>query len=69
MLVGKELGPYVVDKELGSGAMGTVYRAKHKSSGEKVAVKPGRRPAIVMSTFPVEPSSRVSEMASCTHAD
>ena len=39
MLVGKELGPYVVDKELGSGAMGTVYRAKHKASGERVAVK------------------------------
>ncbi len=39
MLVGKELGPYVVDKELGSGAMGTVYRAVHKTSGERVAVK------------------------------
>jgi eukaryotic-like serine/threonine-protein kinase len=39
MLVGKELGPYVVDKELGSGAMGTVYRAKHKTSGERVAIK------------------------------
>ena len=39
MLVGKELGPYVVDKELGSGAMGTVFRAKHKASGERVAVK------------------------------
>jgi serine/threonine-protein kinase len=39
MLVGKAFGPYVVDKELGSGAMGTVYRAKHKESGERVAVK------------------------------
>lgn len=39
MLVGRELGPYVVEKELGSGAMGTVYRARHKKSGEKVAVK------------------------------
>src|SRR5437764_13268448 len=39
MLLGKELGPYLVDKELGSGAMGTVYRAKHKSSGDRVAVK------------------------------
>src|SRR5882724_3066913 len=39
MLVGKELGPYTVDKELGSGAMGTVYRGKHKTSGERVAVK------------------------------
>src|SRR6516164_3044085 len=39
MLVGKDLGPYRVDKELGSGAMGTVYRAKHKTNGERVAVK------------------------------
>ena len=39
MLVGKDLGPYHVDKELGSGAMGTVYRAKHKTNGERVAVK------------------------------
>jgi serine/threonine-protein kinase len=39
MLVGRELGPYVVEKELGSGAMGTVFRARHKKNGEKVAVK------------------------------
>src|SRR5258708_22863618 len=39
MLVGKELGPYTVDKELGSGAMGTVYRGKHKTSRERVAIK------------------------------
>ncbi len=39
MLVGKELGPYVVEKELGSGAMGTVFRAKSKKSGERVAIK------------------------------
>ncbi|MSQ93731.1 MAG: serine/threonine protein kinase [Gemmataceae bacterium] len=39
MLVGKELGPYVVDKELGSGVMGTVFRAKSKKSGDAVAIK------------------------------
>ncbi|MCI0377797.1 MAG: serine/threonine protein kinase [Gemmataceae bacterium] len=39
MLVGKEIGPYVIDKELGAGAMGTVYRGKHKQSGQKVAIK------------------------------
>src|SRR5204863_7913678 len=39
MLVGKEFGPYLVDKELGSGAMGTVVRAKHKKSGNLVAIK------------------------------
>ena len=39
MLVGKELGPYLIDKELGSGAMGTVFRAKHKTSGARVAIK------------------------------
>jgi serine/threonine-protein kinase len=39
MLVGKELGPYKVEKELGSGAMGTVFRAKNLNSGERVAIK------------------------------
>ena len=39
MLVGKEFGPYVVEKELGSGAMGTVICAKHKKSGDRVAIK------------------------------
>lgn len=39
MLVGKQLGPYKVDKELGSGAMGAVYRAIHQETGERVAVK------------------------------
>jgi len=39
MLVGKDLGPYIVEKELGSGAMGTVYRAKSKKTGDYVAIK------------------------------
>ncbi len=39
MLVGKKLGPFVVDKELGAGAMGTVYRGRHKQTGQKVAIK------------------------------
>ncbi len=39
MLIGKELGPYLVDKELGSGAMGTVFRAKNKKNGQRVAIK------------------------------
>jgi hypothetical protein len=39
MLIGKELGPYLVDKELGSGAMGTVFRAKNQKNGERVAIK------------------------------
>ena len=39
MLIGKELGPYRVDKELGSGAMGTVFRAKHLKTGGRVAIK------------------------------
>jgi serine/threonine protein kinase len=39
MLVGKEFGPYLVDKELGAGAMGTVYRGRHRETGAKVAIK------------------------------
>jgi serine/threonine-protein kinase len=39
MLVGKEIGPFRIEKELGSGAMGTVYRAVYRETGQRVAVK------------------------------
>jgi tRNA A-37 threonylcarbamoyl transferase component Bud32 len=39
MLVGKEIGPFLIEKELGSGAMGTVYRALIKETGQRVAFK------------------------------
>jgi eukaryotic-like serine/threonine-protein kinase len=37
--VGKTLGPFAIDKALGTGAMGAVYRAKHVESGKWVAIK------------------------------
>jgi predicted Ser/Thr protein kinase len=39
MLMGQKLGSYSLEKELGSGAMGTVYRARNDKSGARVAVK------------------------------
>src|SRR5579883_1543735 len=39
MLLGRQLGPFLVEKELGSGAMGTVYRAKYTKTGQNVAIK------------------------------
>ncbi len=39
MLVGKDLGPYRVESELGCGAMGTVYQAVRRDSGKRVAIK------------------------------
>ena len=38
-LVGKVVGGYLVDVELGSGAMGTVYRATHLDTSRVVALK------------------------------
>jgi serine/threonine-protein kinase len=39
MLVGQNLGPFIIDKELGAGAMGAVYRARYEKTGQVVAVK------------------------------
>jgi serine/threonine protein kinase len=38
MLVGQKLGPFQIEKELGSGAMGTVYRAHFDHEGKTVTV-------------------------------
>jgi serine/threonine-protein kinase len=39
MQVGQHLGPFTVEKEVGSGAMGTVYRARYANGGQHVAIK------------------------------
>ncbi len=39
MLLGHKIGPFAIDKELGSGAMGTVYRATNTETGQRVALK------------------------------
>jgi len=39
MLVGQKVGQFLIDKELGSGAMGSVYRGIDRRTGRKVAIK------------------------------
>ncbi len=39
MLVGQKVGPFAIEKELGSGAMGTVYRARYLPEDRLVALK------------------------------
>ena len=36
---GTKLGPFLIEKELGSGAMGTVYLAQYKDRDQRVAIK------------------------------
>jgi serine/threonine-protein kinase len=38
-LVGKQLGSYVLEAEIGQGSMGVVYRARHAQQGSLAAVK------------------------------
>lgn len=39
MLVGQQLGPFAIEKELGAGAMGAVYLGRYVKNNAKVAVK------------------------------
>jgi eukaryotic-like serine/threonine-protein kinase len=39
MLVGQQFGPFTIDMELGSGAMGTVYRGRYTKDGQLMAIK------------------------------
>ncbi|MCS6977664.1 MAG: protein kinase [Gemmatales bacterium] len=39
MFEGKQIGTFKIEKELGSGAMGTVYRAMDERTGQYVAIK------------------------------
>ena len=39
MLVGQQIGPFKIERELGAGAMGAVYRGTYAKTGKKVAVK------------------------------
>ncbi len=39
MLVGQNLGPFTIQKELGAGAMGAVYLGVYEKTGQKLAIK------------------------------
>jgi eukaryotic-like serine/threonine-protein kinase len=39
MQVGQRVGPFDIEKQLGSGAMGSVYRARYRKTGDRVAIK------------------------------
>ncbi len=53
MLVGQDIGPFKIDKELGSGAMGSVFRGVYLRTGQKVAIKI-MAPALAANTHAVK---------------
>ena len=62
-LVGTMLGPYLVDSELGGGAMGVVYRATHIDTNRIVALKV-MRPQLLEDPTTVARFRRESRIAS-----
>src|SRR4051812_44401014 len=38
-MVGQQIGPFRIEKELGTGAMGAVYRGLFTKTGQRVAIK------------------------------
>ena len=47
---GRQLGQYIVDREIGRGSMGAVYRAHHVNSDQPVAIK------VLLSALTTDPS-------------
>src|SRR5438132_13821339 len=39
MQVGERIGPFDIEKKIGSGAMGSVYLARYRKTGQRVAIK------------------------------
>jgi serine/threonine-protein kinase len=39
MKLGQRVGPFDIEKQLGAGAMGAVYRARYRKTGQRVAIK------------------------------
>jgi serine/threonine-protein kinase len=39
MLIGQNIGPFAIERELGCGAMGAVYLARYTKTGQRVAIK------------------------------
>ena len=42
MLIGQQMGPFLIEKELGAGAMGAVYRGVYDPSGRRDPFRPPR---------------------------
>lgn len=54
MLVGQKIGPFMIEKEVGAGAMGQVFRARYIKTGQRVALKvmaPGTTSSTALARF------------------
>ncbi len=67
LLIGKEIGNYVIKEYIGSGAMAAVYRGQHKYLNRQVAVKLLDAELLMDDIFVIQFTREAQNLATLTH--
>src|SRR5947199_227068 len=68
MKVGQKVGPFDIEKKIGSGAMGSVYCARYRKTGQRVAIKIMPDGTLKLTDFGIAKDLDVTQLtnANCT---